>query len=956
MRRLALWLVLLVFAAASSATAQTSAGGSVRGTVRDEQGGVLPGVTITATSPNAVRPSVTITDAQGYYRISDLQPGPYVLTAQLDGFTKYERMGIEIHAALNIDVDIPMKVGSVTETVQVVAETPMLEVQKPVQAINITGDLQRQLPLLPKRDWSGYLEVTPSVASIDNGGGYSQVYMVRGTDMEGHVFQLDGTDIGSFRQARADAIQLSTEAIQDVQVKTGGLDASAPLGVGVIVNMVTKSGTNSVKGSAALVYQALSWNASNADPGGSSATIGLVQPDLSIGGPIVKDKAFFFGAYRYSRQESGISRSSDQMAILSGLDPGFVPFNNENRFNFFYGKATVQFSPLHQLLAYAENDIAPKDINGSNDTTRLQRDSYGGKAFGARLASVWSNTVATKFAVSWNDKSYSRDKGIFIKNEGPSYQVYSATALSGGNRTGSGLVAEINNVPNWTMSPTHKYTVQGDLTWFKSGWGGQHEFQTGFMLQPNNRNQNDTTYPNGGQNLQDGVMKDVNNPSAGYTIFHKRQLAVDSITTSSVKAQDYSFYVQDTWKPVPRLSLSLGVRADKIKTEDMIFGVTVQDSWNVGPRMGATYQLTADGKNVLRASYSVVHDLPQAILISTAGSTRLAQTDYYDNNLDGVFESTVVTPGSTALNQARTIDPNFHQPFFREGVIGFAKQLPGQMSVDVTFLRRNYKERYALIEQNGIYDGVVFKGYKNEALNDIFQITNNTYNWFVYTGLEISVSKRAKNMQIIGGYTHGWQHLAGTWQPHDPASFIQPDAFPNDAGLGSWRGNVASSLNYNANTRSFSWLPHILRIAGSYNFPYRVTAAASLSVMSGSYSSPVFTTIAKADPAFGPATVTLSNGRKVTNPLSTTYRFAYPTQGEGQIQTPMGGALNLKVSKSFRFGVRELTLAMDVFNVMNRGADQRFNDGANVLTSKNYGTTTSRQLPRVFQVSAGFGF
>ena len=168
-------------------------------------------------------------------------------------------------------------------------------------------------------------------------------------------------------------------------------------------------------------------------------------------------------------------------------------------------------------------------------------------------------------------------------------------------------------------------------------------------------------------------------------------------------------------------------------------------------------------------------------------------------------------------------------------MIGFAKQLPGQMSVDVTFLRRNYKERYALIEQNGIYDGVVFKGYKNEALNDIFQITNNTYNWFVYTGLEISVAKRAKNMQIIGGYTRGWQHLAGTWQPHDPASFIQPDAFPNDAGLGSWRGNVTSSLNYNADTRSYSWLPHILRIAGSYNFPYRLTAAASLSVMSGSY-------------------------------------------------------------------------------------------------------------------------
>lgn len=288
------------------------------------------------------------------------------------------------------------------------------------------------------------------------------------------------------------------------------------------------------------------------------------------------------------------------------------------------------------------------------------------------------------------------------------------------------------------------------------------------------------------------------------------------------------------------------------------------------------------------------------------------------------------------MNQSRQIDPNFHQPFIQEGVIGFARQFPGQLSVDVTFLRRNYKDRPALVDVNGIYDGVVFKGYKDETLNDIYLITNNTYNWFVYSGLEISVSKRTKNMQILGGYTRGWQHMAGTWQPNDPASFIQPDAFPNDKGLGSWRGNTTTSLNDNADTRSASWQTHVVRFGGSYNFPWRFTVATNVSVMSGPYSGPVYTTIAAPDPKFGPSTVTLSNGRKVPNPLATTYRFAYATRGEGQVKAPAQATWNLRVQRDFAVGQRRLTLSVDAFNLTNSGADQQFLDGGNVLTSANY--------------------
>lgn len=956
MRRVVCWLIILVLAAAGTAAAQISVGGSVRGTIKDAQGGVLPGVTVTATSPSASRPVVAITDAQGYYRLTDLQPGAYVLTAELSGFAKYERPGIQVRASMNFDIDIAMQVGAVTETVQVTAETPMLEVEKPVQAVNISGDFQRSLPLLPKRDWSSYLEVTPSVTSLDNGGGYSQVYMVRGGEMEGHVFQLDGTDIGGFRQARSDAIQITQEAIQDVQVKTGGLDASAPLGVGVVVNMATKTGTNTFHGSATTVYQNQSWNGNNSGAGGTSGSTALVQPDLSLGGPIVKNRAFFFGAYQYSRQTSGIARNADTIATLKGVKPDYQPFNNENRFNFWFVKGTLQLSPNHQLMAYVENDIAPKDINMPIDGSPYERDSYGGKALGARLSSVWGSTVTTKFAASWNDKSYSRDTNIFIRNPGPAILIYNATALSGGNRIGTGQVAQLNNMTSWTTSPASKLTINGDLTWYKSGWGGKHEFQTGFFLQPNSRNENNSNFPNGGQNFVSGVLNDKNNPAAGYTIFQKRQYAVDSLTTKSVKAQDYGFYVQDMWKPVPQLSIMLGLRADQVIVDDLLFDTTIENAWHFGPRLGATYMLTPDGHNVLRASWTKVHDMPQGTLIQALGSTAETQTDYYDNNLDGVFESSVTIPASTKLNQSRQIDPNFHQSYFKEMTVGFARQFKGQVSVDATFIRRNYMDRPALVDVNGIYDGVVFKGYKNETLNDIYLITNNSWNWFVYTALEMTVSKRGKNFQIFGGYTHGWQHIAGTWQPNDPASFIQPDAFPNDKGIGSWRGNNTSSLATGAETRSFGWRANVLRIGGSYNFPHRFTLASSLSLMSGPYSGPIYTTLAAADPKFGPAQVTLSNGRKVPNPLSTTYRFAYATRGEGQLTTSLQGTWNIKLDRTFSLASHKLVVGLDVFNVTNNGSDQRFADGGNVLGNANYGVGQFTQLPRGFQVSARFEF
>ncbi|MCA1585169.1 MAG: carboxypeptidase-like regulatory domain-containing protein [Acidobacteria bacterium] len=159
--------------------AQITAEGSIRGVVRDEQGAVLPGVTITAMSPAAPRPVTAVSDAEGVYRLQNLLPGDYVIVAELQGFSRNERGGVVVTAGLNLTIDVSLKIGTLDETIQVTAEAPMLETESSSKAVNISGDLQRSLPLTSRKDFSDFLEVTPGVTArgFDQASG-GQVYIV----------------------------------------------------------------------------------------------------------------------------------------------------------------------------------------------------------------------------------------------------------------------------------------------------------------------------------------------------------------------------------------------------------------------------------------------------------------------------------------------------------------------------------------------------------------------------------------------------------------------------------------------------------------------------------------------------------------------------------------------------------------------------------------------------------
>ena len=929
--------------------AQTPAGGGVSGIVRDEQGAIVPGVTVAATSESAPGVHRAITDRTGLYHLPDLAPGAYDITAELTGFATFRRPSVLVRAGLTVQVDVIMKVGGIGETVEVRMETPLLETRDGSPSVNVSGDLLRSVPLTERREWYGALGVVPGVVTSEFSG--SKLLYVRGSEPGAVLVQVDGADVTGAARPGVSYLQLNMDTIDDIQIQTGGVSASSPLGNGGVINIATASGTNRFKGAATLFVQPRRWNDSN-QPGGTSTSVDQTQIDLSAGGPLAKNRLWGFGSYRRVDTTTGVSRTAAQLAILNTLINGFEPADNRNEAGFWFGKLTAQ-AGAHRLAGFYQTDANPV-LSATATGQYPSGQATGGRAASFQLSSLWSNRLTTRAGVSYNDKHReSRESGI----DGPNVRVFDSTIASGGRLTGNGMLASLGNpILSRLTQPNEKVTLSFDTTLLASQGSTTHEIQTGVFAQRRVQG-NHLVYTNGGFNLEERALRQAGVYTSGAVPFHRAVINGPELTTFNQTARDLAVYVQDTWRASSRLTISGGVRVDQIVVKDTVFGATAQNSLEVGPRFGVNYSVTADSRNVARAHWARVHDQPG--LVTTTGTPNLGQRDLYDLDLDGSFETVFVTPATTGTIVNRTIDAGLHQPYVQEWGGGFSHQFSGVVAVNVDVAQRRFVDRPTLVEINGLYNGRVFAGYKDEAFNEIFQATNNRWNTPVYRSLELSATKQTAAVQLLASYVRQWRHIDGTWQPNDPASFIQPDAFANDKGIGSSTGTASATTDANSLTgfhmtqpltASAQWQDHVARAAAAVTVPWGLLLSTSYTFQSGAWSGPIVTRVAAADPAFGPPTVRLANGRVVSNPLATVIRFAYPTRGEGQQRTPNLHALNVRAG--YRFTVRRVKVdaGVDVFNVTNHGADLGFEFMSNQTYNPLFGRTVDRQLPRSAQI------
>src|SRR5262249_34161757 len=175
--------------------------------VYDEQAAVLPGATVTATASDVPGVFTATSDAAGLYRLVDLPPGVYTVSVELPGFAKITRDPVIVRAGLNVLLDVEMKLVRFSEALEVRAEPLLLESKQPVQAVNIAGDYQRNVPILPRRNWADFMLLAPGVSVGTNN--VALFFWMHGVDFDEHVIQLDGADVASGQQNQLSYISLN---------------------------------------------------------------------------------------------------------------------------------------------------------------------------------------------------------------------------------------------------------------------------------------------------------------------------------------------------------------------------------------------------------------------------------------------------------------------------------------------------------------------------------------------------------------------------------------------------------------------------------------------------------------------------------------------------------------------------------------------------------------------------
>lgn len=983
--RFALLLVLCMPAVSEAQTGQ----GSLRGYINDEQGGRLPGVTITATSPALIQPVTTVSDAEGYYRLINLPPGTYTVGAELSGFATYRREDLLLRAGATYQVDIVMKISALSETITVSGESPMLEVSKPSNVLNISGEFQREMPIAARRNWSDFLELTPGVHSrpFDDGSG-RMVYFGHATEHFAHVIQLEGAIASNYQDAQVTYVAMGADMMDEVTVKTGGVDASAPMGTGLNINVVTKSGGNIFRGSAAYAYQPFEWNGDNVDnctasaachpgSGGTPTTAYVRQFDGGLGGPIKRDKVWFFGSVRRANSQSGISRTATNVDWLRTFNPGIKLFNNTAEGWLPYIKVTAKLTPTQELVGFYQGDRTRITGNREYHFTQAEVGSTGGGVYGGKWTSVWRNSMTTSFLAAYNNKG-GADASTYegFIGSGPDTIFHRSFTIQGGRETGSGRLAQGGNLAggNGDYSPSSLITLRGDLTYFTNIAGGAHEFQTGLFAEPASRYDTTTFYVNDGFVQEERALVDPNDPSRGTIPFHRSFVDRTELKTRAARDRDWAFYAQDSWKPNQRLTANIGIRFDFVKRVDDIFKITRENAHVIQPRLGFSYLVTKDARNVLRGSYMRAGEQMMgrdAVTTFGAGS-RVGQRDEYDNNGDGLFETIIVRPATTATIANYQFDPNLHQPYVDEFIVGFRKQFPGQMGIDVAGIHRAYKDTYAQLEINGRYPSGPNQAFGGFGLIDpsqgtIYQQTNNSWSRLNYSALEITITKQMSHrFQAIAGINRQWQHISGDWNPHDPAKFVQPAAFPNDKLLYQPRGNNEQNslpLTTGTNTLTYgpTWQQYRLNFGGTYMAAYGLALAASYTVEAGPWSGAIVDLLPVGDPvlaAFGPSTFRLPNGTVASNPLATRMRFVNGTRGNGQVMAPAVKTLGLKIGKIIRLGGSHQTeIAANVFNLFNAGNYTQYNySGASEKFNPNYLQMRNQQSSRALQATVVYRF
>ena len=890
-RLLAVAAMLASSGLAAYAQVQT---GSILVRVSDEQGGAVPGVSVTLTSGALVAGTATgVTDTGGAYRFPSLPPGSYRVTVELQGFQTVQQDNVTVVVGQTIPLDLTMRVATLAETVTVTGASPVVDTTSATVAVNLSEQLLQSTP--GGRDIWGLVEYkVPSllITRPDVGGasgGLQGVYSARGTPSAQNSQYLNGINVGDPAAIGAAGYYYDFDAFEDIQVSTGAHDITVPTS-GVFLNMVTRSGGDRWAGRSTFTWLGDATQSQNIDEDllrygfrPNTNEVDFVSDiNVSGGGPLIERKLRMFGSFRDWRVHVNVPAAFstlvlDKTDITSGLLNMSYQVNQNHRLTGFWSKQ--YYKKPNRFLVSPTTLLEEASTSNEDDVFDVYQV-------------LWNGVLTPRFFI---DARFGLNKILF-----PTYQNGTDQTLLD---TATNIRTRNFNADTERFRDRYQFNATGQY-YLDEFLGGRHEFKIGVdhahsPVEVRTRRVDDLELR---YNSATGNAVDV-------TLF-----ATPFFTKTAVDVT--ALYAQDSYS-IKRLTLTGGVRWERLEgylpeqsspasrwfptlnrtfaeQRDLVLWHTA------GPRLSAAYDLMGDGRTAVKAAAGRYY-----YIISTGGVLDTANPNsnyserytWIDRNGDLRFQPGEQS-GTPVISQANpgtiSFDPDYRRPYTDEYTGGVDHELiPAlRLSAVFTYRREKYPQAtsdpanpYASVLSTradagpdgrvGTADDSTFTFYDRISSASLTHFTNDPRSLQTYKGLEITATKRMSNRwQMLAGYTFARTRISGVSVSTNPNTLIFAD------------GLITGQLGDR---------PHQFKLTGSYVLPwYEIGLAGNFNSQSG-----------------------IAVTRQVNTTLSIGGTTTVNVEEPGSHRLDTRTAMDLRIFKVFSFGNRSLETSVDFNNLTN---------------------------------------
>lgn len=919
-------LVLAFVLAVAAGWSQSAQTGSLVGKVRDAQGVALPGVEVSLRSPAIIVSQMSmITNEDGGYRFPSLSPGLYELTFSLSGFNTLVRKDIKVGVGQTSSIDATLDIKSLEEEVTVVGQAPTVDLKTTTKNVNLETAFLSSIPAV--RDLATFVNMTPGFTSDTS----------HGSSVRDNTYNLDGVNLGD-PTVGTQAVFFGLDLMEEISVQSGGLSAEYGGVRGAMINVVSKSGGNTLSGAASFYFRNEKLQSKNTKDtpleGRESGFKYEMEPIITLGGPIIKDKLWFFTNLSFTKDETYVAGfpydKTANTPVNSYMPYPYIKFSfqpdQENKFVLSYNYSDIKYS----------NRFA--DRFQTEDTTVKQVTPT--HVFNFQWTRFFSPSLFANLRVGY----VKSDFNMLAKKDLP--YTYEVTT---GNVSGS--------YGNDDLNKRDRLQINADATRYITRLAGSHELKFGgeFMYswsywglhwKTDPRNSLTQIYTWGGEPWYGTYYADLDK--------HENTM-------------NMAAFVNDSWTLNNRLTLNLGLRFEhqrgiippqnQNEGDQSLYGYTYNRSvterltplkWTtLAPRLGGILDVTGDGKTLIKASFSRYYaaNITQWFSYLNPNDFVIAQ-DYLNSDWSRAdFPFYLYVPGS---NTAGYKNHKLKNPYVDELTIGIEREVLADFSIGVRYIKKWDRDLIEdvnanMLDMDALMDRgeLIWMNWEAVTVTDPYDGSTQTfYNQTDFPAARLyTVNPPGADRNYDGAEVTMNKRFTGTW------GLAVSYTYQNSRGLIGTDFNDSYGArgyfdNPNNHTNAYGRMDlerrHQFKLQGMVKGPWGIMGSCYYRYLSGQRYTRQITS--------SDLGIELNQGDE------TIY-----AEKRGSHGLPALNILDIRLEKTFRISRVAMSVFVDGFNIFNnnKATDAEY---LSSNASRIFGEMTSIQDPRIFRLGAKFEF